>query len=129
MLENMVESENEEKRDGRRKGVVVTGQYRRRSLLMLDDTPLNQKLLNPNMLKDTEEDPFSAKNAPYADPRIMQDGDRKDATNGLMYNNPESIMITEMTVCINEDNAGLAKALFMQIASKDVEVECRKLGT
>ena len=104
--------------------------YRTRSLLMLDETPENIKLLDPNSLIGTPEDPFAPQNVPYVDPRIIGSKDEtKDASNGEMYNNPDSILVTQMTVCINEDNAALAKALFLNIASKDVEVECKMLGT
>ena len=104
---------------------------RGRELLMIDDTDKdNEKLLNPKSLEGTLEDPMSPQNSPYMDPRIVPSSDEtKDASNGLMYNNPDSILMTEMHVCINEDNMELAKALFMNIASKDVEVKCRMYGT
>ena len=106
---------------------------RGRSLLMLDDLDRSTaKLLNPKILEGTVEDPLSPENAPYVDPRSIASSNQnqgKDATTANMYDNPETMLVTEMHVCINEDNMHLAKALFLKIASKDVEVECRMFGT
>ena len=52
-----------------------------------------------------------------------------DATTGNMYGDGDTYLVTDMFICINEDNMPLAKALFMNIASKDVEVDCVIVGS
>ena len=100
--------------------------HHQRSLLMLDeDNPANQKLLDPASLKGTSEDPDAPENLPYTDPRVIANypkpGDPLSAKGAMS--------ITDMYICINEDNFPLAEALFLNIASKDVDVKCELVGS
>ena len=93
---------------------------------MLDkEDPEIRKLLDPSSLKGTSEDPEAPENLPYTDPRIVANypkpGDPLSAKGAMS--------ITDMFICINENNFNLAKALFQNIASKDVDVKCDIVGS
>lgn len=106
----------------------------RRRLQMLPETKENALLLNPGLgAGNPSLDSTLPINRPWHDPRMepyTQDMEAQGPHSISNWDRPvqsQIRLITEMYICVNEADEQLARALFMNIASDDVQIECEPM--